>query len=183
MLKIIFEDNHLLILNKPAGLLTQPTELSNDSLETEAKTFIKERDKKKGGVFLHAIHRLDKEVSGIVLFAKSQKALERLQASMRNKEYKKMYLALCDGKPAQHEGTLKHYLLHSSHKAKIVSYSTPEAKEAILHYKVLRVEEEISLLQIELETGRYHQIRVQLQEIGCPIVGDVKYGSKKKLKE
>src|SRR5437016_12670955 len=115
---ILFEDNHLLFANKPAGTLTQPTESSNDSLEDHLKAYLKEKYQKSGNVFLHAVHRLDKAVSGIVLFAKTSKALSRLNAQIREKEVEKCYLALCEGHFKNKKGRLEHYLLHDDHKAK-----------------------------------------------------------------
>lgn len=178
-MQILFEDNHLLALNKPAGLATQPSENNEKNLEDEAKTFIKKRDQKPGNVFLHPIHRLDKPTSGIVLFAKTSKALSRLQEAMRNQELDKTYWALVEGLVEPKEKTLKHTLLHESHKA-VVHKS---GKEAILHYTVIAQQNGNSSLAIKLQTGRYHQIRAQFSAIGHPVVGDTKYGAKKKLAE
>lgn len=172
---VLYLDNHLLIVNKPAGLLTQPTENSSDSLEERAKAYIKERFEKPGAVYLHAVHRLDKPVSGIVLFARTSKALSRLQEQQRNREIQKVYFALVDQEPKDKSGELKHKLLHGSHKAEV----SENGKEAILRYRVVGK----NLLRIELVTGRYHQIRAQLAAIGSPIVGDKKYGSHKSCAE
>lgn len=178
MIEIIFEDNHLLVVNKPAGLLTQPSGTEQDSLEAQAKAYIKEKYQKPGNVFLEAVHRLDKPVSGIVVFAKTSKALSRLNESLRSKQAKKIYHAWVEGIPKQKEATLEHYLVHDDFIATIVSKEHPEAKLARLSYKLLESKENSSLLEITLETGRYHQIRAQLAAIGHPIVGDAKYGSK-----
>jgi len=113
-LEIIFEDNHLIVVNKPPGILTQPSGTSQDNLEDQVKQWIKHRDHKPGNVFLHAIHRLDKAVSGIVVFAKTSKALSRLQESQRQRQYKKRYLAQVEGKPKTAKGVLEHYLIHDS---------------------------------------------------------------------
>ncbi len=172
---VLYLDNHLFIVNKPAGLLTQPTENSSDSLEELAKAYIKERFEKPGAVYLHAVHRLDKPVSGIVLFARTSKALSRLQEQQRNREIQKVYFALVDQEPKDKSGELKHKLLHGSHKAEV----SESGKEAILRYRVVGK----NLLRIELITGRYHQIRAQLAAIGSPIVGDKKYGSHKSCAE
>lgn len=180
-LEVLYEDNHLLVVNKPAGMLTQPTHLEQYSLEFVCKEWIKAKYNKPGKVFLHAIHRLDKPVSGIVVFARTSKALSRLQASMREKEAKKTYFALVEKTPHPSEGTLEHYLIHDDYIATISSKGHPNAKQARLHYRVKEKRGPYILLEIELETGRYHQIRAQLAAIGCPIVGDVKYGSKKAL--
>ena len=177
MNSILFEDNHLLVAIKPCGIPTQPAPQGGDSLEGRLKSYLKEKYQKKGNVFLHAIHRLDKAASGIVVFAKSQKALSRLQEAIRTKACKKIYHTTVSGKLLQKEATLTHYLVHADHKA-IVSDNHPEAKKCVLHYKVLEENEKTSLLEVILETGRYHQIRCQLAAIGHPIAGDVKYGSK-----
>lgn len=171
---VLYLDNHLLIVNKPAGLLTQPTDISTDSLEERAKAYIKERFEKPGAVYLHAVHRLDKPVSGIVLFARTSKALARLQEQQRNREIRKVYFALVEQEPKEKSGELRHQLLHGSHKAEVCE----SGKEAILRYEVVGK----NLLRIELVTGRYHQIRAQLAAIGSPIVGDKKYGSQKSCK-
>lgn len=161
----LYEDNHLLIVNKPAGLLTQPSGTAQDSLESRWKQWIKAKYNKPGNVFLEAIHRLDKPVSGIVVFAKTSKALSR----MHQAERRKVYTALLEKEPEIKEGTLKHHLVHDDYHARV----DPSGKLSILHYKVIGEKR----VEIELETGRYHQIRVQFAAIGCPIVGDVKYGS------
>lgn len=173
MVKILYEDNHLLALDKPAGLLTQPSGTSQPSLEEEAKGYLKERDKKPGNVFLEAVHRLDKKVGGIVLFAKSQKGLARMQEAMRKREVQKTYHAVVHGHLSPANASLRHTLIHEDHLAVV----DPEGKEALLYYKTLELYKNKSLLEIELVTGRYHQIRVQLSEVGHPIVGDAKYGS------
>lgn len=180
-LEVLYEDNHILVVNKPAGLLTQPSGTSQDSLELQCKQWIKEKYNKPGNVFLHAVHRLDRPVSGIVLFARTSKALSRLNDSIRSKDAHKVYLALVNGCPSPNEGGLEHYLVHDDHHAMVVSKDHPEGKIARLHYKVIERKGDKSLLEIVLETGRYHQIRQQLAAIGCPIVGDVKYGSKTNL--
>lgn len=176
-MKIIYVDNHQLVVNKPAGILTQPSGTDQDSLEAQAKQWIKEEFKKPGNVFLEAVHRIDKPVSGIVLFARTSKALPRLQQAIREKQSKKTYLAKVQGVMQNSKGTLQHYMIHGDHQAEIVSKEHPQAKLAILHYEVKSSDEKQSLLEITLETGRYHQIRVQLAEIGHPIVGDTRYGS------
>ncbi len=167
---IIYEDNHLLALNKPAGILTQPSGTAQENLEEIGKSLIKTK-------FLEAVHRLDKPVSGVVLFAKTKKALSRLQMAMRDRQSKKIYLAAVSGEPPLEE-TLTNFLLKGEHKTTVVTSETPGAKKAILHVKKVG-----HLLEIILVTGRYHQIRAQLSYIGCPIIGDVKYGSLQSLKE
>lgn len=179
----IFESNHLLVLNKPANLLTQPNRVEKEekgqkSLEDYAKEWIKEKKNKPGQVFLEASHRLDKPVSGVVVFGKTTKALQRLNESFRLKETKKVYLAWVEGEVKQKQGFVENYLIHEEFKAKIVSSFHFQAKFARLSYLVLEQSTFCSLLEITLETGRYHQIRVQLAGLGHPVIGDVKYGSK-----
>ncbi|MDX8430693.1 MAG: RluA family pseudouridine synthase [Candidatus Algichlamydia australiensis] len=169
--EILYLDNHLLVVNKPAGLLTQPSPTASDSLEERAKAYIKKRFAKPGAVFLHAVHRLDRAVSGIVLFARTSKALSRLQEQQRERKIKKIYYALVDQTPTEKKGKLEHKLSHGSFKAVVKD----GGKEAVLFYEVIGK----NLLRIELVTGRYHQIRAQLSAIGSPIVGDQKYGSTK----
>ncbi len=183
MIVPLFEDNHLLVLNKPAGMLTQPSPHEKDSLETRAKMFLKEFYQKPGNVFLEAVHRLDKPVSGIVVFAKTSKALSRLNQAMREKNTRKMYWALVEGNVIGDSGVLEHHLIHDDFIAKIVPEGHPEGKKSILHYQVLERKNGRSLLEVELLTGRYHQIRVQLAAMGHPIVGDFKYGATQLYRE
>lgn len=175
--ELLFEDNHLLAVNKAAGVLTQPTDIQTESLETLLKSWLKEKYQKPGNVFLGIIHRLDRPVSGIVIFAKTSKALSRLNDAMRNREMRKTYLAIVEGKPPQEHGTLEHYLRHDEFRAEICQKNSPEAKIARLHYKTLKSAAQTTLLEVILETGRYHQIRAQFAAIGCPVAGDAKYGS------
>lgn len=179
--EVLYEDNHLLVVTKPAGLLTQSTELEQHSLENLAKAWLKEKYKKPFNVFLGVVHRLDKPASGIVLFAKTSKALSRLNEMIRSNDAIKVYCALVEGKPPKESGTLEHFLRHDDHRAYVSNKSDPEAKYARLHYDDIKQNENTTLLQILLDTGRYHQIRAQCAAIGCPIVGDVKYGSKRPL--
>ena len=169
-LNIIYEDNHLLVVSKPSGLLVQPTELENDSVVTR----LRERYK-----FVEPIHRIDKPVSGVVVLAKSSKALSRLMAAVREKRVKKHYLALVAKKPPTASARLVHKLVHGHHRAEI----NEKGKESSLHYTLLGRRGPYYLLRIDLETGRYHQIRSQLAHIGSPIVGDKKYGSQEPFKD
>lgn len=178
----LFEDNHVLVLNKPAGLLTQPSGTNDNSLEAVAKAYIKERDHKPGNVFLGAVHRLDRSVSGVVVFGKTSKALSRLSESIREKETKKIYWALVESQLPSNEGVLEHYLFHDDFSAKIVKSTFPGAKLAVLHYRLVEKLADCCLVEVELKTGRYHQIRAQLSFIGCPILGDDKYGSRRAFK-
>lgn len=175
---IIYEDNHLLVVNKPAGLLTQPTNLQEESLETLLKQWLKETYHKPGNAYLGVVHRLDRPVSGIVIFAKTSKALSRLNASIRSREMQKTYCALVEGSLTPKQGTLEHYLKHDDYRAFVSQAKDPEAKLARLHYQVLKAMPGTTLVEIQLETGRYHQIRAQFAALGHPIVGDKKYGSR-----
>lgn len=176
-LEILYLDNHLLAVVKPAGIATQEDAHNPFALETIAKERLKEKFLKTGNVFLQPIHRIDKPVEGIVLFARTSKALSRLNAQMREKTIQKTYEALTDGYPPAKEATLEHYLIHEEHYARLATPSHPFAKRSVLHYKVLSKQGGRALLQIDLETGRYHQIRAQLAAIGAPILGDKRYGS------
>jgi 23S rRNA pseudouridine1911/1915/1917 synthase len=176
--EVLYEDNHLLIVHKPAGLLTQPSGTSQPNLEEICKQWLKQKYGKPGRVFLEVIHRLDKPVSGIVVFAKTSKALARLQASMRDKKILKIYQAWVEGALPSDEGVLQHYLIHDDFHAQVVPPTQEGAKLARLHYRVLETTPTQQRLEIHLETGRYHQIRAQMAAIGCPILGDIKYGSK-----
>lgn len=181
-MEVLYVDNHLLVVNKPAGFLTQASGTDLDNLEDQAKRWIKSEYKKPGNVFLHAVHRLDRPVSGVVLFARTSKALSRLQEAMREKKCQKTYLATVTGSPKS-EDHLEHYLVHKSHHSKVVKEEAEGAKLAILDYRVIEQKKDRVLLEIDLKTGRYHQIRTQLAATGCPIIGDHKYGSTKKLAE
>ncbi len=178
---ILYEDNHLLVVNKPAGLLTQPTDIQDESLEVLLKAYLKEKYQKPGNIFLGVIHRLDRPVSGIVVFAKTSKALSRLNAAMRAREMQKTYCALVENRPPAEKGTLEHFLRHDDYRAHICQGKEQDAKLARLHYEVLKHHPKTTLLQIILETGRYHQIRAQCAAMGCPVVGDAKYGSRQPL--
>jgi len=166
---IVYSDNHLLVVEKPADMATQP------DLTELAKAYVKKKYNKPGNVFLHPAHRLDKAVSGLVLFARTSKALSRLQEMMRDRKIVKIYHALVEGELPAEQGMLVHHLIHGSFRAEV----SKAGKESILEYRVLKRERGATLLEIHLITGRYHQIRAQLSAIGCPVLGDEKYGSKK----
>lgn len=171
-LELIYLDNHLLVAIKPEGIATQP------EFHEAAKAYLKNQTGKEGAVFLHPIHRLDKPVSGLVLFARSSKALSRLNELLRERKIEKTYLAKVEGSFKEKEGILEHYLFHDDFHAKVASAPFPEAKKALLSYRVLKRNGKYSLLEITLHTGRYHQIRAQLSFVGHPIAGDTKYGAK-----
>ncbi|HOU98874.1 MAG TPA: RNA pseudouridine synthase [Bacteroidales bacterium] len=175
---ILFEDNHIIIINKVSGQLVQPDKEKNDSLEEDIKAYIKKRDSKPGNVFLGVIHRIDRPVSGVVLFAKTSKALARLNQMQQERKIKKVYWAITANSPQKTEGTLEHYIVRNESK-NISIVKTKEAKNAklaVLNYSILAKSDLYYLWQIELLTGRHHQIRCQLSYIQCPIRGDVKYG-------
>lgn len=175
---ILYEDNHLIAVDKPAGMLTQPNSTTRQDVETALREFIKIRDKKPGAAFVHAVHRLDLQVSGIVVCAKSQKALSRLSEALRNRSCQKEYTAIVTGSTPPPTGALLGYFRHCDHKAAPCSESDPGGRLCELH--VLSCSElrpGFWKLAIELSTGRYHQIRAQLAASGFPIVGDTKYGS------
>jgi len=175
---ILYEDNHILIVNKVSGQLVQPDKEENESLEDEIKKYIKERDNKPGNVFLGVIHRIDRPVSGVVLFAKTSKALARLNQMQQERKITKIYWAITAHIPEKTKGTLEHYLVRN--ESKNISYvrkkESKNAKLALLNYEIIGQSDLYYLWQIELLTGRHHQIRCQLAYIQCPIRGDVKYG-------
>lgn len=178
MVEILYEDNHLLIVNKPAGILTQPSGTEQKNLEEMCKQWLKEVHHKPGAVFLQAVHRLDKPVSGIVVFARTSKSLSRLNTALRAQKFQKIYTAVVEGILTPEKGVLEHYLHHDDYKSQVVPQDTPQAKLCRIHYHLLKRHENRSLIEIDLETGRYHQIRAQLSAEGHPIVGDARYGSK-----
>lgn len=178
---ILYADNHLLAVNKPAGLVTQPSGAHEDSLEARAKEWVRQTYAKPGAVFLEAAHRIDRPVSGVVLFARTSKALSRLNESIRRREVGKLYWAVVEGSPEPVQGRLEHWLVHESHRARVVAGPGGEARLAVLEYRQMRADAGLALLEIRLHTGRYHQIRVQLAAVGHPIVGDRRYGAHSSL--
>jgi len=180
---ILYEDNHLLIVNKHAGDLVQPSPECDDALETQIKAMIKIRDHKPSEVFLGVVHRIDRPVSGAVVFAKTSKALVRLNEIIRNGAIRKTYWAVTEHAPQSDEGELRHWILRNGKTNRSQAFDTPraEAKEARLKYRMAGAGTRYTLLEVELLTGRHHQIRAQLSKIGCPIRGDLKYGAKRSL--
>ncbi|CAM1344705.1 RluA family pseudouridine synthase [Tenacibaculum amylolyticum] len=177
-LQILHEDNHLIVINKRAGDIVQGDKTGDQPLNEIVKDYIKEKYNKPGNVYLGTVHRLDRPTSGIVIFAKTSKALERLNKMLREKEIKKTYWAVVKNHPSQKKQTLVNYLKKNPKNNKSSAYSKEinGSKKAILHYVVLKELKNYSLLEIDLETGRHHQIRCQLSNIGFPIKGDLKYG-------
>jgi 23S rRNA pseudouridine1911/1915/1917 synthase len=174
-LDLVFLDNHLLVVNKPAGLLIQGDKTGDTTLFQIAKHYLKKAFNKPGNVYLGLVHRLDKPVSGLVVFARTSKAAARLSEQLREKTMKKTYRALVKGKTPD-SGILEDYIIRNGSTSQIADRKV--GKQAILTYRRLVFQNGISLLEIDLQTGRHHQIRVQLANLGFPILGDFKYGSK-----
>lgn len=177
-LDILFEDNHLIIVNKTCHDLVQGDKTGDKSLDSVVKDYIRVKYKKPGEVFLGVVHRLDRPVSGLVIFTRTSKALSRLSEMFRLGEVKKTYWALIKDIPPENEGTLVHYIKKNEKQNKSFSYDkeVKESKRAELDYQILGRSKSFYLLEINLKTGRHHQIRSQLSKIGCPIKGDLKYG-------
>lgn len=177
-LAVLYEDNHVLVVNKRVGDIVQGDATGDTPLSEHVKEYIKIKYQKPGNVFCGVVHRLDRPTSGIVLFAKTSKSLERLNAMFREKTISKTYWAIVKNAPAQDRGTLIHYLKKNpkNNKATVYNKATEGAKKAILHYQKVLSLDHYTLLEIDLETGRHHQIRAQLSAMGCPIKGDLKYG-------
>lgn len=175
---ILWEDNHILAVNKHAGQLVQADTTGDLSLEDEVKAFLKKRESKPGNVFLGVTHRIDRPVSGVVLFAKTSKSLARINEMFKVGTVKKTYWAIVKNRPEEQEANLLHYLVRDTKKNKTVAHSKPrtDAKVSQLSYKIIAHSVNYFLLEIDLQTGRHHQIRAQLAKIGCPIKGDLKYG-------
>ena len=176
--QILFEDNHLIIINKLPSQIVQGDKTGDIPLNEQIKDFLKIKYNKPGNVYLGVVHRLDRPVGGILIFTKTSKALARLNKMLANREIQKVYWAVVNKRPPEPEGHLIHYLVKDQEKNKSFASSKPKgsAKRAELKYKLLKSSDKYHLLEIELMTGRHHQIRVQLAKIGCLIRGDVKYG-------
>ncbi len=175
---VLFEDNHLLIVNKPAGILVQGDATGDVPLVELCKQYIGTKYNKPGEVFLGVIHRLDRPVSGVVAFARTSKALERMNKLFRDKKAKKTYWAIVGKKPSERKGTLVHWLTKDEKKNKAAAHDeeVPGSKRSELHYEVIQTQSGFYLLEVNPITGRAHQIRVQLASMNCPIAGDLKYG-------
>ena len=178
MVEILYEDNHLIAVYKKSSDLSQSDKTGDSSLDTEVKKYIAEKYKKPGEVFLGVVHRLDRPVGGVMLFARTSKALERLNEMFRTREVKKTYLAIVNERPPEDEAVLTHFLKKNEKQNKTYVYDNEVkgSKEATLTYKLAGRSERYFLLEIELHSGRHHQIRAQLAKIGCPVKGDLKYG-------
>lgn len=178
-LQVLYEDNHLIAINKPAGTLSQADRTGDEILADDVKAYIKEKYNKPGDVFLGIVHRLDRPVSGVMLFARTSKALERVNAAFQERKIQKIYWAIVSQRPPDEEGELRHYLTRMEGKNITKAYTRHQAgsQEAVLRYALLKSLGQHHLLEVRPQTGRQHQIRVQLSKIGCPIKGDLKYGA------
>ena len=178
---VLYEDNHLIIVNKEASEIVQGDKTGDKPMSETVKDYLKKKYNKPGNVFCGVTHRLDRPTSGIVVFAKTSKALTRLNKMFKDDEVEKVYWTIVQNRPRKDSETLTHYLIKNEKTNKSTAYETemPNTKKAILHYSLIAQSDNYFLLQINLETGRHHQIRVQLSKIGCPIKGDLKYGAKR----
>lgn len=181
-MKIIYEDNHLIAIYKEGGMLTHSDNTGDKTATEYTKAYIKEKYNKPGNVYLNPVHRLDRPVSGLLLFAKTSKATERMAALFRKRNVDKLYVALTNQAPNSIDGQLQNYLIKNKkhNVVKSVSKKLSYSKKAVLNYCLIGEMGGKYLLKIEPKTGRSHQIRVQLTEMGCPIIGDIKYGAKEK---
>lgn len=180
-MQVLYEDNHIIVVYKESGEIVQGDKTGDKPLSETIKAWIKEKYAKPGNVFLGVVHRLDRPVSGLVVFAKTSKALSRLNDMFRKGEVRKTYWAMVQTPPAEPEGTLTNWLVRNEKQNKSYAYDheVPNAKKAILKYKTVGQTEHYTLLEVNLLTGRHHQIRCQLSAIGCPIKGDLKYGARR----
>ena len=176
---VVYEDNHIIVVNKTASEIVQADKTGDTPLSETVKQYLKEKYQKPGNVFLGVTHRLDRPVSGLVVFAKTSKALTRLNEMFRTSEVKKTYWAVVKNAPKEPEGELVHFLVRNEKQNKSYAYDkeVPKSKKAILDYRLIGRSENYYLLEVDLKTGRHHQIRCQLAKMGCPIKGDLKYGS------
>ena len=176
---VVYEDNHIIVVNKTASEIVQADKTGDTPLSETVKQYLKEKYQKPGNVFLGVTHRLDRTVSGLVIFAKTSKALTRLNEMFRTSEVKKTYWAVVKNAPKESEGELVHFLVRNEKQNKSYAYDkeVPNSKKAVLDYRLIGRSENYYLLEVDLKTGRHHQIRCQLAKMGCPIKGDLKYGS------
>ncbi len=175
---VLYEDNHIIAVNKSSSDIVQGDKTGDMPLSEEVKLYLKKKYNKPGDVFLGVVHRLDRPVSGVVVFAKTSKALSRLNELFKTRQVEKVYWAIVKNMPEDMEGRLEHYLIKNEKQNKSYAYDkmVPKAKKAVLSYRLVGQSETYFLLEVRLETGRHHQIRCQLAKMGCPIKGDLKYG-------
>ncbi|NLY23399.1 MAG: RNA pseudouridine synthase [Bacteroidales bacterium] len=180
-MKVLYEDNHIIVVNKAPSEIVQGDKTGDKPLSEIIKEYLKEKYKKPGNVFCGVTHRLDRPTSGVVVFAKTSKALARLNDMFRNGEVDKTYWAVVKKRPEKEEDRLIHYLIKNEKNNKSTAYDMekPHTKKAVLHYRLISASQKYFLLEIDLETGRHHQIRCQLAKIGSPIKGDLKYGAER----
>lgn len=179
--RILHEDNHLIAINKESSEIVQGDRTGDTTMPDTIKIYLKDKYNKPGNVFCGVIHRLDRPTSGVILFARTSKGLERMNKQFRDKETSKTYWAILENKPPNTEGTLINYLKKNEkqNKSYVTSKDTKGSKEAILSYRLISSSERYHLVEVKLETGRHHQIRAQFSKIGCCIKGDLKYGGKR----
>ena len=184
-LQVLFEDNHLIVINKRVGDIVQGDKTGDDPLSEVVKQYLKEKHNKPGNVYLGVVHRLDRPTSGIVLFSKTSKALPRLNKMFAQGETKKVYWAVVKNAPPQESGTLTHWLVRNPKQNKSYAHEkeVSDSKKAVLDYNIIKKLDNYFLLEIDLKTGRHHQIRAQLATIGCTIKGDLKYGADRSNKD
>lgn len=180
-MRVVYEDNHIIVVYKESGEIVQGDKTGDTPLSDIVKDYIKEKYQKPGNVFLGVVHRLDRPVSGLVVFARTSKALSRLNEMFRTGDVHKTYWAITKEQPAELEGRLEHWLVRNEKQNKSYAYTREKlgAKKAILEYKVIGRTDNYNLLEVRLLTGRHHQIRCQLAAMGCPIKGDLKYGARR----
>ncbi len=180
---VVYEDNHLILVHKPGGMLVQGDDTGDPHLISWVQDYLIEKYQKPGSAFCGLIHRIDRPVSGLVVLAKTSKGLERMNKLFHDRQVTKTYLAVVEGSPELLQAKLEHNLIKDAalNKSKVVSASHKQAKKAILNYETITLSDRYALLKVNLETGRHHQIRVQLSAIGHTIVGDLKYGAKRSL--
>ena len=180
-MRVVYEDNHIIVVYKESGEIVQGDKTGDTPLSDIVKDYIKEKYQKPGNVFLGVVHRLDRPVSGLVVFARTSKALSRLNDMFRTGDVHKTYWAITKEQPVELEGRLEHWLVRNEKQNKSYAYTRekPGAKKAILEYKVIGRTDNYNLLEVRLLTGRHHQIRCQLAAKGCPIKGDLKYGARR----
>lgn len=180
-MEVVYEDNHIIVVNKASSEIVQGDKTGDKPLSETVKEYLKQKYAKPGNVFLGVVHRLDRPVSGLVVFARTSKALSRLNEMFRTKDVHKTYWAIVKERPPKDEGELVHWLVRNEKQNKSYAYEreVPDSKQAILDYRVIGTSERYYLLEVDLKTGRHHQIRCQLAKMGSPIKGDLKYGAQR----